>query len=320
MSHEVESMMYLGDVPWHGLGTPVDTALSGIEALRMAGLDWDVVSEPIYLEDGTPIDGYRANVRATDRAQLGVVSDRYQIVQNRDALAWVDSLLGEPAQLETAGSLAGGRYIWLMARLREEYRVLGDPTTLFLTFTNGHDGSHALRVMASPVRVVCANTLNFATRAAVRSYTMIHTSNIEANLAQARDVLGFANQYMARFHAVAEHLADIRFTAAEWNDLCQMILPHRDRSVPEPKRLIQDRELLNMSMYRPDQAAWLHTGWGAVNAAAWVTSHTVSPKSRPDRAMERFIDGEPLVTRTVDVLLNPQKYADTNEDSDAVLV
>lgn len=316
MAHEVESMMYFGDVPWHGLGTPVDTALSGAEALQMAGLDWDVVSEPIYLEDGTAIDGYRANVRATDRAQLGVVTDRYQIVQNRDALAWVDALLGEPAQLETAGSLRGGKYIWLMARLRQEYRVLGDPTTLFLTFTNGHDGYHALRVMASPVRVVCANTLNFATQAAARSFSMVHTANIEAQLAAARDVLGFADSYMKRFGDQAEQLAKVRFTAQEWNDLCQIIIPHRDRSTPEPKRLTQARELLNMSMYRPDQAEWLHTGWGAVNAAAWVTSHTAPPKARPERAMERFIDGEPLITRTADVILHPGKYAEETEDAD----
>lgn len=94
MAANVETMFYVREKPWHGLGTNVEEAPTSKEALIAAGLNWNVRSEDIHLENGKIVEGYKANVRDTDRAVLGVVTDRYRVVQNREAFAFTDALLG----------------------------------------------------------------------------------------------------------------------------------------------------------------------------------------------------------------------------------
>lgn len=106
MAASVETMMFVGrEKPWHGLGTMVETAPDSREALIAAGLDWDVVQKPVFTQDGAKIPGYFANVRFQDNAILGVVINRYKVVQNREAFAFTDELLGNGVRYETAGSI-----------------------------------------------------------------------------------------------------------------------------------------------------------------------------------------------------------------------
>ena len=126
MSANVETMMYVREKPWHGLGTMVEEAPTSADALRLAGLDWTVERKPLQVCGGRKVDGFYANVRDMDGAVLGVVSDRYKVVQNVDAFAFTDSLIGgdTPVRYETAGSLMGGRKIWLRQRSSETRRSL----------------------------------------------------------------------------------------------------------------------------------------------------------------------------------------------------
>ncbi len=109
MAAEVESMFYVRETPWHGLGTRVEDAPTSEDALRLAGLDWDVIQEKIFTANGNIVKDYYANIRSSDHKVLGVVSGRYQIVQNRDAFAFTDELLGKGVQYETAGARKEGR-------------------------------------------------------------------------------------------------------------------------------------------------------------------------------------------------------------------
>ena len=130
MSANVESMFYAGrEKPWHGLGTQVEEAPTSADALRLAGLDWTVQRKPIQVCGGRKVDNFFANVRSSDGAVLGVVSDRYQVVQNAEAFAFTDALIGGEGQVhyETAGSLMGGRKIWLLAKLPDT-EIVGDKT------------------------------------------------------------------------------------------------------------------------------------------------------------------------------------------------
>lgn len=129
MSANVETMFSVRETPWHGLGRIVMDAPASHEALELAGLDWQVESRNIYSGTGAMIPGYRANVRSTDDAVLGVVSDRYRIVQNEDAFQFTDDLLGEGVTYETAGSLQGGKKVWMLAKLPEKYIIAGDEVT-----------------------------------------------------------------------------------------------------------------------------------------------------------------------------------------------
>ena len=140
MSAEVETMMFAGrERPWHGLGTMVEDAPDSREALIAAGLDWSVVQKPVFTQDGVPVQGYLANVRQEDGQILGVVTNRYKVVQNRDAFAFTDELLGEGVRYETAGSLMGGRKTWILAKLPARYIIQGEQIMPYLVFSNTHD-------------------------------------------------------------------------------------------------------------------------------------------------------------------------------------
>lgn len=196
MAANVETMFSVREKPWHGLGTIVMEAPTSEEALKLAGLDWNVVQEPIFTDSNEKISGYKANVRDSDRKVLGVVSDRYRVVQNVDAFSFTDELLGKGVRYETAGSLQDGKKIWLLAKLPKEYILGGERISPYLVFSNTHDGSGSVKVAVTPVRVVCNNTLNLALDTAKRSFSMIHTGNIQDKIQEAKDTLFMAEAYM----------------------------------------------------------------------------------------------------------------------------
>lgn len=189
MPANVETMFSVRETPWHGLGRIIMDAPASREALELAGLDWQVESRNIYSGTGAMIPGYRANVRSTDDAVLGVVSDRYRIVQNEEAFQFTDDLLGEGVTYETAGSLQGGKKVWMLAKLPEKYIIAGDEVTPYLVFFNSHDGSSGVKVAMTPVRVVCQNTLNLALGTAKRIWTARHTENVLLRVQDARETL-----------------------------------------------------------------------------------------------------------------------------------
>ena len=182
MAANVESMFYVRETPWHGLGTRVMEAPDSEEALKLAGLNWKVRQEPIYTDNNLLIPGYKANVRDLDNKVLGVVTDRYKVVQNDEAFAFTDGLLGEGVRYETAGSLLDGRKVWILARMPREFIINGEQISPYLVFSNTHDGSGAIKVAVTPIRVVCNNTLNLALSTARRSWSMIHTGDIQGKM------------------------------------------------------------------------------------------------------------------------------------------
>ena len=189
MPANVETMFSVRETPWHGLGRIIMDAPASREALELAGLDWQLESRNIYSGTGAMIPGYRANVRSTDDAVLGVVSDRYRIVQNEEAFQFTDDLLGEGVTYETAGSLQGGKKVWMLARLPRKYLIAGDQVEPYLVIFNSHDGSSGVKVAMTPIRVVCQNTLNLALNTAKRSWTARHTENVLLRVQDARETL-----------------------------------------------------------------------------------------------------------------------------------
>ena len=180
MAANVETMFSVREKPWHGIGTVVQDAPGSREAIQLAGLDWQVVQGDVYTDSGEPIAGYKANIRSSDQSVLGVVSDRYQVVQTAVAFAFTDGLLGEGVAYETAGALQGGKRVFLLARLPQRFIIAGDEIMPYFVIMNSHDGSCAVKAAMTPVRVVCQNTLNLAFRTAKRTWTARHTSNIVA--------------------------------------------------------------------------------------------------------------------------------------------
>ena len=189
MAANVETMFSVREKPWHGIGTIVQDAPGSKDAIQLAGLDWLISQKDVYTDSGVQIPGYKANIRSTDQSVLGVVSDRYQIVQNEDAFAFTDGLLGEGVTYETAGSLQGGRRTFILARLPERFIIAGDEIMPYFVIMNSHDGSCSVKAAMTPVRVVCQNTLNLALKTAKRTWTARHTSNIMDRIDDARTTL-----------------------------------------------------------------------------------------------------------------------------------
>ena len=151
MAAAVENMFSVRVKPWHGIGTIVQDAPDSREAVRLAGLDWKVEQQEILTDCGIPVFGYKANVRDSDQRVLGVVSDRYQVVQNEEAFAFTDELLGEGVRYETAGSLQDGRRTFILARLPERFIIAGDEIEPYFVIMNSHDGSCSIKAAMTPV-------------------------------------------------------------------------------------------------------------------------------------------------------------------------
>lgn len=208
MAHLVEGMMYVGETPWHGLGTPIpeDKRLSVREAIVAANLDWKVELKHIYTD--TPsgnlsgILNQYAVCRASDNAFLGIVGPDYVPLQNEDALEWFQPFLdsGE-ATLETAGSLKGGSQIWTLAKIQNATMDVGnrDPVGHYILLSNAHDGSVAVRIGFTPIRVVCNNTLSLAHNSEASKLMRVrHTANLHINLDAVREIMNVARK---EFHA-----------------------------------------------------------------------------------------------------------------------
>lgn len=214
MAHAVENMFYVGETPWHGLGNPLIEAPTIEEGIVIAGLDWEVKTEPLFTKGGIVVDsratyreikGVKDGKQFTKHDVLGVVGPRYTPLQNKDAFAWFQPFIdsGE-ASLHTAGSLHDGKTVWVLAVVNgDPLKIRGnDDVIRFILLSNSHDGSTSVRVGFTPIRVVCANTLAFAH--ADEASTLIrlrHSTSVKANLEAVRDVMSLAN---AEFEATAE--------------------------------------------------------------------------------------------------------------------
>lgn len=303
MAANVESMFYVREKPWHGLGTMVAEAPDSAAALRLAGLDWNVIQKDIMTEDGDGIiPGFKANVRDRDGSVLGIVTDRYRVVQNAEAFSFTDELLGEGVRYETAGSLQGGRRTWVLARLPHQYIINGEEISPYLVFMNAHDGSGAVKAAMTPVRVVCQNTLNLALSTAKRSWSFHHTGDISGKLDEARDTLLYAGQYMAELGRTFGKLAQIKLSDGKVTEFISDLIPDGDGASPQQRRNIRRmQEDLKARYYdAPDLAEVGKNGYRFINAVSDFATHAKPLRERAnyrESLFARTVDGNPLIDR-----------------------
>lgn len=303
MSAEVESMMFVGrDRPWHGLGTMVEEAPDSREALIAAGLDWDVVQKPVYTQDGAEIPGYFANVRLHDGNVLGVVTNRYKVVQNRDAFAFTDELLGEGVRYETAGSLMGGRKTWILAKLPTRYIIQGEQILPYLVFSNTHDGSGAIKIAMTPIRVVCNNTLNLALDTAKRCWSINHTGDISAKLEDARETLFMAEDYMSELGKGFEELSRKKVSDAAVEEFIKELLPIADdaTSTMEKNVMRLRNDIRKRFFYAPDLQGVRKNGYRFINAVSDFATHAAPirrTKNYQENLFNKTMEGNPITDK-----------------------
>ena len=311
MAHELDMqengqarMAYVRDVPWHGLGQRFENLMTAAEVLEGTNSDFTVEKLPITIHfdagmssDGvTPLKSYRevpnrfATVRMDTKDPLGIVSDQYQVLQNRDAFKFFDPIVDRGEGIyDTAGVLRGGTKVWLSAKLPDTVQLDGDsPIERYLLFTNSHDGTEAVRVMFTPVRVVCQNTLNIAFMSGSREIRIRHDSSMEENLAVAASVMGMYKEAMDVSKPVYQAMMQKDLTSyASFQQYIRSIWPEPVPSEDGGKVSVRTRN--NFERRESDlRTAWhgelgynLNSGgtvWSAYQAVTSFIDHTATTR------------------------------------------
>jgi phage/plasmid-like protein (TIGR03299 family) len=172
------------------------------------------------------IPGYYATVREDTEEVLGIVGERYRIVQNHEAFSFIDQLLGSAINFETAGTLHGGRRVWVLATLPEHVEVGGDPVRPYVLLMNSHDGSTAVVAATTPIRVVCQNTLNWGLQNARQKFSIRHTEAVTQRVHEARRVLDLSINYYEQFKRFGDHLASERCTERQLQAVLEELYPN----------------------------------------------------------------------------------------------
>ena len=271
-------------------------------------MDWKVYQREVYTDSGIKIEGYRANVRNTDNKVLGVVTERYKIVQNEEAFSFTDALLGKRVRYETAGSLQEGKKVWLLARLPKEYIISGEQISPYLVFSNSHDGSAAVRVAVTPIRVVCNNTLNLALSTAKRSWAMVHTGNIKGKIHEAQETLFMAENYMSKLGKEFEELKRQKLSERQVKEYIELLLPlEKTSSLVTAKNVKKLRDDLRARYYdAPDlQDVGGNNAYRFINAVSDFATHN-EPLRRTANYKEnlfmRTMDGNPMIDRAYQIV------------------
>jgi len=290
MAHELEtqngvaSFASFREPAWHGLGTVFTEEKTTSEMLEAANLNgWNVRLEELEIPSTLTSDkNYQYVVRTnpTDKTQtdvLGIVGERYIPLQNEELFAFGDNILDGGGRWETAGSIRGGRVVFGSLALERETVLdpngVADKVKTYLLINTSHDGTIAIQASITPVRVVCANTLNLALgrtkkRDGVKqSFKIRHTQTAQGRVQVARETLGLANAYMDEFDKMAKLMIEKEITAQQFNDIILAAYPKPTKDTKGAVKKWQNKVDLINDIYTGE---FNHTiagnAWGALNA------------------------------------------------------
>jgi phage/plasmid-like protein (TIGR03299 family) len=248
MAHELEtqngvaSFASFREPAWHGLGTVFTEEKTTSEMLAAANLNnWNVRLEDLETPSHLTSDKayqYVLRTNPTDNSQtdiLGVVGERYHVMQNEDLFSFGDNILDGGGRWETAGSIKGGRVVFGALALERETVLdpngVADKVKTYLLINTSHDGSIAIQASITPVRVVCANTLNLALNTTKKkngikqSFKIRHTQTAQGKIQVARETLGMAHKYMDSFDIMAKSMIEKEVNAKQFNDIILAAYP-----------------------------------------------------------------------------------------------
>jgi len=290
MAHELEiqngvaSFASLREPAWHGLGTVFDVEKNTSEMLSAANLNgWNVRLEdmqtPAHLTSDKAYQ-YVLRTNPTTKTQtdiLGIVGERYVPLQNEDLFSFGDNILDGGGRWETAGSLKGGRVVFGSLALERETVLdpngVADKVKTYLLINTSHDGSIAIQASITPVRVVCANTLNFALGriqkkdGVKQSFKIRHTQTASGKVAIARQTLGLANAYMDEFDIMAKAMIEKEVNAKMFNDIILAAYPKPDKDNKGSFKKWENKVDLINDIYTGQFNGMISgNAWGALNA------------------------------------------------------
>jgi phage/plasmid-like protein (TIGR03299 family) len=318
-------MAWVDEQPWHRLGTEVSSSVTAFEMIKAANLDWSVTVSRApgarrirrgqdvydrYLVWRDPVG------KEKNKAVLGSVGSRYVPLQNRDAFSFFDPFIQNGwATFHTAGALGNGERVWVQAKLTGQIVILDDDVVdKFLLLSNSHDGSGAVAIRFTPVRVVCQNTLNFALGGDSAVISVRHTRNIAENLkkAQAEEVKCVVDKVFQDADNLFGSMAARKLKASDTDAFLELLFPRSEaqkRANKEPERWGRIKEILNDALVTPPNTR--DTLWGLYNATVRDEDYRASREAGETARLERvwFGSGHDLKLKALDRARNQVKLA-----------
>lgn len=279
MSHEVETMAYAGEVPWHGLGVEVSNDLTPAQMLEKAGLDWEVKKYSLFAEVGGKRvkTNQKALIRMSDSKVLTTVGEDWNPVQNSDAFEFFSEfVLSGDMEMHTAGSLKGGQMVWALAKIKESFDILGgDQIDSYLLFSNPHQYGKAIDVRFTPIRVVCNNTLTMSlNRESVNNFKVGHHTKFDPN--QVKEAMGLAHVKFSKYKEMAEFLAGKKFSVESLLSYYNEVFPHTGskKEVEKVEDLSRNAQTAYSLLEKQPGAEYAPgSWWQAFNSITYVTDH-----------------------------------------------
>lgn len=292
------------ETTWSAIGKDVNECKDMEQVLRQSGLDYEVTKEPIY---GIFGEEYKAipNRFITRRPQgdgfktYDVVSDKFEIVQNRDAFDFVN-YMGDELTFAKAGETMNGM-VYIIGKLPKT-EILGDAFTPYVLFRNGFDGKTKITAAISPLRIVCQNQFNFAFKNAQNAITIRHVRNAESKLVEARETLRMCADYMQELNLLAENFAGMKMTPERIERVVKYLFPiPEDTAINafKKKNLEDQRAAYIAALNADDNANFKGTAWGMINAYTDFITHKEPAGKREDRFEGKFVN------TTFKVAMNP---------------
>ena len=290
---------------WTNIGKDVTACKDMEQVLQMSGLDYTVEKRPIFTYPDIEDDGTRMvipNRFITTRRQDGhtydVVSDKFEIIQNRDAFDFV-KYMGDELLFEKAGETQSGM-VFVIGKL-PEVDILGDKFTPHVIFRNGFSGKVKITAAICPLRIVCQNQFNFAFKNTANTVQIRHVGNAEAKLEEAKEVLRLSADYMAELNTMAEHFAAMRLDQARMERITDYLFPMPTEDMnPFKRKSLEDARAKFISAHdAEDNRNFRGTAWGMVNAYTDYLTHKEPAGKREDRFEGKFVN------TTFKVSMNP---------------
>lgn len=335
MSANIGRMFYEGAVPWHGLGTRVEKALTWAEAIEVAGLDWTVQKSPVLYRvpsdfessgnEAAVFKGRSVTWREDTGAAIGIVSDDYTIVQNKDAGRILDSVVGEAgAHYHTAGYLGNGSKVWMLIKLPGFLKVLKDDIVeKYLLCANGHDGLMSFWILETPIRVVCQNTLMAAIQQSSKHrFRAVHSKEMNLDAKTIREKMGYASEKFNVLEQAYQKMARTNLKSGRERDYFKEALswPRKqatysknvtelddDKASTRMKNRLQDLLDLFEGGKGTEIKGVKGTVWGAYNAVAEYSDYFVSKDNQKRANSTLFGSGAQMKDRAYSLAMELAK-------------
>ena len=308
---------------WEGLGEDVSKANSAYEVCKLANLNFEVRTEPLYTADGQIVPNLLATRRydtydngaVVPSTVYGAVTERYTPVQNYEGFDFIDTLFHHDGfEVETAGQFDDGKIVWVEARLPQR-NMAGEAIDPYLVFTNRHDGKGSVRIFCTPVRVVCRNTLNYAIKKAQgRTFSVRHTTTAQAKLEQAKQTLENYYLYLGAMEKVIEQQKSILLEDKHLDQMVNTLLQFKETDSDRTKqRVLANRQELKSYYYAADLDGYEKSAFRFINAVSdWATHREPSRRTEnyASNLFQKTLDGNEYIDAAFKMIDEMEATAD----------